>query len=75
MRYKMEMLILKTGINSDTDFKKVSLNLYNTFKIEECTIDLDGSDKVLRVVGDHLNMDDVINKVKDLGFYCEDLAC
>ncbi len=69
----MEVLILKTNINSKFDFKRVSHSLNNTFKINECTVDLGDRDKVLRVVGNELSMEDVINKVKDLGYNCEDL--
>jgi hypothetical protein len=70
----MEMLILKTNINSKIDFKRVRHTLNNSYKINECTVDLSDRDKVLRVIGDKLDMDDVISRVKDLGFYCEDLT-
>ncbi len=70
----MEMLILKTNINSKIDFKKVRYFLNGSFKINECTVDLGDRDKVLRVVGSELNMNEVISKVKDLGYYCEDLT-
>jgi hypothetical protein len=70
----LEILILKTNINSKIDFKKVSQLLSNSFKINECTVDLGDIDKVLRVVGNELKMDDVINRVKDLGYNCEDLT-
>jgi len=70
----MEMLILKTNISSKIDFKKVKHLLINSFKINECTVDLGDKDKVLRIVGMELNMEDVIIRVKNLGYYCEDLA-
>ena len=70
----MEMLILKTNINSKFDFKRVRHSLNNTFKINECTVDLGDRDKVLRVVGNELSMEDVINRVKNLGYNCEDLT-
>jgi len=69
----MEMLILKTNINSKSDFKTVKYTLNSNYKINECTVDLGDKDKVLRLVGDKLNMDDVINQVKDLGYNCEEL--
>ncbi len=70
----MEMLILKTNINSKFDFKRVRHSLNNTFKINECTVDLGDRDKVLRVVGNELSMENVINRVKNLGYNCEDLT-
>jgi hypothetical protein len=69
----MEMLILKTNINSKIDFKKVKYSLVNYYNINECTVDLGDRDKVLRVVGNELDIDDVISTVKELGYYCEDL--
>ena len=53
----MEMLILKTNINSPKDFKKVQYTLNNSYQINECTVDLGDRDKVLRVVGDKINME------------------
>ena len=70
----MEMLILKTNINSQTDFKKVRLTLNNSYKINECTVDFGDRDKVLRIIGNELNLEDVITRVKNLGYNCEDLA-
>lgn len=70
----MEMLILKTNINSKIDFRKVRNFLSNSYKIDECTVDLGDRDKVLRVIGNELCMEDIISSVKDLGYYCEDLT-
>ena len=70
----MEMLILKTNINSKFEFKKVRHILNSSFNINECTVDFADRDKVLRIVGSELNMEDVISRVKNLGFSCEDLT-
>ena len=56
----MDILILKTNIYSKIDFIKVRQLLINSFTINECTVDLGDSDKVLRIVGNELNMEDVI---------------
>lgn len=69
----MDMLILKTNINSKYDFQRVECTLNNTFNINECTVDLDDIDKVLRITGRGLNIEDVVGKVKELGYSCEDL--
>ena len=70
----MEMLILKTNINSKIDFKKVRHSLTNSFNIHECTVDFGDRDKVLRILGNELKMEDVIKSVKNLGYLCEDLT-
>jgi len=70
----MEVLILKTNIYSKMDFIKVRQLLINSFTINERTVDLGDRDKVLRIVGNELNMEDVISSVKNLGYYCEDSA-
>ncbi len=69
----MEILILKTNINSKNDFTSVKDNLNDSYKINECTIDLDDQDKVVRVIGDGFKIDDVISKFSSLGYYCEEL--
>jgi hypothetical protein len=69
----MDMLILKTNINSNFDFKYVRNLLNNSYKINECTVDLTDRDKVLRLIGEDLKMEDVIKRINKLGFYCEDL--
>ena len=69
----MDVLILKTNINSAYDFSRVKGSLKKSFKLDECTVDLSDIDRVLRVIGDKLNLDEVISKVKTLGYYCEDL--
>ena len=56
----MDILILKTNIYSKIDFIKVRQLLINSFTINECTVDLGDRDKVLRIVGNELNMEDVI---------------
>ncbi len=71
----MEILILKSNIENDNDFKKIRNELFNSFEIHECTIDLYDSDKVLRVVGEKLNIENVIGKIKDMGYSCEELNC
>ncbi len=69
----MDILILKTNINTVHNFKPVEKLLRNNFKINECTVDYGDRDKVLRIVGNDLNQDELINKVKDFGFECEEL--
>ncbi len=69
----MEMAILKTDISSGYDFRIVKNKLHKYYNINQCTIDLDDMDKVVRVVGDKIEMQDVIDKIKSLGYLCEEL--
>lgn len=69
----MDILILKTSINSSDDFSNVKNNLSNSYLVTECTIDLEDKDKVLRVIGDDLNLNDIAWHVKKMGFACEEL--
>ncbi|MFZ0456506.1 MAG: hypothetical protein WAM24_22345 [Ignavibacteriaceae bacterium] len=69
----MEMLILKTDINSRYDFRTVKKRLKGYYRIDECTIDLDDRDKVVRLVGNKIEANDIVSKIKSYGFLCEEL--
>lgn len=69
----MEMVILKTDINTRNDFRTVRNRLKGYYMINECTIDLDDRDKVVRVVGNNIETNDVVNRIKSYGFLCEEL--
>ena len=69
----MEMLILKTDINTRYDFRTVKNRLQGYYRINECTIDLDDRDKVVRVIGDNIETNDIVSKIKSYGFLCEEL--
>ncbi len=69
----MNILILKTNINSEAEFLNVKNELLGSYKLNECTIDLEDRDKVLRVIGSNLNLYDVTSRVNNLGFACEEL--
>jgi hypothetical protein len=69
----MQILIFKTNIGSRPDFIPVKNFLNMNFNIYNCTIDLEDSDRVLRVVGENLNTNEVQEKVTMYGFSCEEL--
>jgi len=69
----MDTLIFKTNIDSDNDFRRVKTALSEKNQIEECTIDLNDADKVLRVLSDSLTINEVETAVSDMGFYCKEL--
>jgi hypothetical protein len=69
----MDILILKTDINSKDGFLTVKNNLLDSYNLNDCTIDLEDEDKVLRVIGDNLNLYEVTSRIINLGFVCEEL--
>ncbi len=69
----MDILILKTNINSGKEFLKVRNRLSKFFELLECTIDLEDRDRVLRVVGNDINLVEVTSQVNSLGFASEEL--
>ena len=69
----MEMLILKTDINTGYDFRIVKNRLQGYYRINECTIDLEDRDKVVRVIGNNIETNDIVSKIKSYGFLCEEL--
>lgn len=69
----MEILILKTNINRTKDFYLLKNNLEKSFSLRECTIDLDDKDKVVRVVGENLNPEQINLQIGQLGFISQEL--
>lgn len=69
----MDMLILKTDINTKHDFRLVKNLLYKYYRINDCTIDLEDTDKVVRVIGDNISMNELVDKIKSFGYLCEEL--
>jgi hypothetical protein len=70
----MDILILKTNIKSNYDFTSVKEKLKRTYDLQECTIDLEDRDKVMRVIGNNINLDEIAGDVKNYGFVCEELV-
>ena len=69
----MDILIFKTNINSKNDFHLVRKDLSQNYNINECTVDLEDKDKVLRIVGSNLKLSDIALSVNTIGFTCEEL--
>jgi len=69
----MELLILKTNINTSDDFNSMKVNLINLYQINDCTIDLEDSDRVVRVIGNNLRKEEIINGMNRWGYECEEL--
>jgi hypothetical protein len=69
----MNTLIFKTYIESQNYFKRVRTALNEMNKIEDCTIDLDDFDKVLRVLSESFTIAEVEKEISGMGFYCKEL--
>ena len=69
----MEIIILRTNINSLYDFNSIRYKLIDTYNISECTIDLEDKDKVVRIVGNNIKLNYLADKIKSYGFSCEEL--
>ncbi len=69
----MDILIFKTNIYSSSEFSPVKNLLNNKYDIQNCTVDLEDSDKVLRVVGNGLKVNEIKDRVNNFGFLCEEL--
>lgn len=70
----MEILILKTNIDSNYDFLSVKGRLNKSYNLKECTIDLEDRDKVLRIIGNNLILKEITARINGFGFVCEELA-
>lgn len=70
----MELLILKTDINSNKKVKQL-LPIFNSHPvIKRWSVDMEDIDNVLRIeVAEERNDHEIIEIVKDQGFYCESL--
>lgn len=70
----MEIAIMKTDISTREDFRRVRNRLLRIYSIRECTIDLEDIDKVVRVVGDKIKTNTLVDKIKSYGYLCEELS-
>jgi hypothetical protein len=69
----MKTLIFKTNIESDTEFRTVRKTLSEKKRIEDCTIDFDDVDKVLRILTYFHTVSEIEEEIQDLGFYCKEM--
>ncbi len=70
----MDLFIFRTNIESHSDFSRLRNDLEKIPGFQVCTIDLDDSDKVLRVGCENIPMEAVVEEVVRHGFFCEELA-
>lgn len=62
--------IFKTNISTHKDCNNVISALAGQFLVETCTVDLEDCDKVLRIIGPHLEEDIIISFVRNMGYQC-----
>ena len=68
------VFVFKTNVSSNYDVTKVNSILSRFPQIKRSTIDLRDVDKVLRIeYGNNLEMELIVNKINQLGYYCEEL--
>jgi len=68
------VFIFKTNVNSSYDVTIVNSLLSKFPQVKRSTIDLRDVDKVLRVeYENNIEMELIINKINQLGYYCEEL--
>ncbi len=70
----MDILILKTNIRNKKSVKAVAPLLDGRNNISRWNIDLHDIDKVLRIESKDMELTEVVQLIKQAGFYCEELA-
>lgn len=65
--------IFKTNITTVEQIKKVDLSLSTNKKVKKWNIDIEDSDKVLKIETSPLEINDVLISLKPFNIYCEAL--
>lgn len=65
------VIIYRTNINNRSQFQAVTRLLSNLFQDLRINIDLEDSEKVLRLEGKEILSDKVINSLEKIGFECQ----
>ncbi|WP_222538487.1 hypothetical protein [Pedobacter polysacchareus] len=68
----LNVLLFKTNIRTESD-KQFIIQLMQQNEINQCTIDQEDVDCVLRIVSNELQLNDVITLVSRHGYHCEEL--
>jgi len=67
-----EVLVFKTNIGADDKERILTLLQAQNF-VKEASIDLEDCDRVLRIVGDDVTTNRIIDLITEEGFICEEL--
>lgn len=65
--------VFRTNISTGKEKIQVIEAICNQFDIQQCSIDLDDCDKVLRILSNTLEEDKIILFVQKLGYQCTPL--
>ncbi len=68
------ILIFKTNIQTEFDRLRIKNVLDASQKVLKWNIDMEDSDRVLRIVSDSLSPEQIISVLDYVGFECEELA-
>ena len=69
----IDILIFKTNIMDEYDVEKIASLMTEDHRIKKWNIDLQDSDKVLRIESQHLREHEVIACIRKAGYRCEEL--
>lgn len=69
----MAILVFKTNIRFKKDLRKIERILNNIPGIHRWNVDQQDIDRVLRIEAVYADSTDLINKIKEEGFHCEEL--
>ena len=68
------ILIFKTNILTEADKECIQKTLDTFDTIQQWTVDLQDTDRVLRIVSESLTPEQVISVIESIGFDCSELA-
>ena len=68
-----QILIFKTNIETECDKLRIQNALNAHDEIQQCNIDLNDIDRVLRIVTDSLTAEQIITIINHNGFECAEL--
>lgn len=69
-----DVLVFKTTIRTDNDVERVRQIFCDDARIRRWNVDLEDIDRVLRVEASERYADDIIARVREAGFWCEELT-
>lgn len=73
-RSKVDVLVFKTNINSEDALQKIAVLLGNDSHIFRWSIDTEDIDNVLRIESKDLLPEQIISKIEQAGFLCNELT-
>ena len=69
----MEVLVFKTSIAAPGHIKAIKPHLNSLSGVTNWNFDLEDIDKILRIMGTNISASEVESKIRQAGYYCEEL--